>query len=73
MCGAFTDNQPDFSWLAPGETKTFSQYWYPVAGTGPAVTATLEQQLARLHLTRADLAAWQPPATTRERPRTPKA
>ena len=25
--GVYTDNQPDFSWLAPGETKTFSQYW----------------------------------------------
>ena len=34
MAGAFTDNQPDFSHLAPGETKSFSQYWYPLAGTG---------------------------------------
>lgn len=25
--GVYTDNQPDFSWLAPGETKNFSQYW----------------------------------------------
>jgi len=29
MCGAYTDNQPDFSWLMPGEEKTFSQYFYP--------------------------------------------
>ena len=27
MAGAYTDNQPDFSFLAPGETRTFSQYW----------------------------------------------
>ena len=29
MVGAFSDNQPDYSWIAPGETKTFKQYWYP--------------------------------------------
>ena len=45
MAGVFTDNQPDFSHLAPGETKTFSQYWYPLAGTGPAVAAGLELAL----------------------------
>lgn len=41
MAGVYTDNQPDFSHLAPGETKTFTQHWYPLAGTGPAVDATL--------------------------------
>lgn len=40
MAGAFTDNQPDFSYLAPGETKTFSQYWYPIHWIGPAHQAT---------------------------------
>jgi len=34
MAGAYTDNQPDFSFLAPGETKTFSQYWYPIRQIG---------------------------------------
>ena len=34
MAGVFTDNQPDFSFLAPGETKTFSQYWYPIQDVG---------------------------------------
>ena len=29
MAGVFTDNQPDFSFLAPYETRTFSQWWYP--------------------------------------------
>ncbi len=45
MAGVYSDNQPDFSHLAPGETKSFSQYWYPVARTGPAVTATREAAL----------------------------
>ncbi len=45
MAGVYTDNQPDFSHLAPGETKVFSQHWYPLAGTGPAVDATLQVAL----------------------------
>ncbi|MDN3241477.1 DUF5107 domain-containing protein [Glycomyces tritici] len=42
MAGVFTDNQPDFAFLAPGETKTFSQYWYPIQDTGPVHQATLD-------------------------------
>jgi len=42
MAGAFTDNQPDFSFLGPGETKTFSQYWYPIQKIGPVQAATRE-------------------------------
>lgn len=42
MAGVYTDNQPDFSWLAPGETKTFSQYWYPISDIGPVQQATTE-------------------------------
>jgi tetratricopeptide (TPR) repeat protein len=30
MVGAFSDNQPDYSWIRPFEVKTFKQYWYPV-------------------------------------------
>ena len=41
MAGAFTDNQPDFSWLQPYETRTFSQYWYPIQKIGPAKNANL--------------------------------
>ena len=40
MCGAFTDNQPDFSWLGPGEEKTFSQYFLPYAEVGVVKHAT---------------------------------
>ena len=35
MAGVFTDNQPDFSFLGPWETRTFSQYWYPIQEIGP--------------------------------------
>ncbi len=42
MAGVFTDNQPDFSSLAPGETRRFSQYWYPIHEIGPAHQATTE-------------------------------
>lgn len=41
MAGVYTDNQPDFSWLMPGETKTFSQYWYPIQQIGVAHQANL--------------------------------
>ncbi|MFY9150548.1 MAG: DUF5107 domain-containing protein [Prolixibacteraceae bacterium] len=30
MVGAFSDNQPDYTWIRPFEVKTFKQYWYPV-------------------------------------------
>lgn len=42
MAGAYTDNQPDFAWLQPYETKTFSQYWYPIQQIGPAKNANTE-------------------------------
>ncbi|WP_165362488.1 DUF5107 domain-containing protein, partial [Promicromonospora panici] len=42
MAGVFTDNQPDFAYLAPGETKVFSQFWYPFREVGPVDRATLD-------------------------------
>ena len=42
MAGVFTDNQPDFSWLAPYETRTFEQHWYPIREIGPATAANTE-------------------------------
>jgi len=58
MAGVYTDNQPDFSFLAPGETKTFSQFWYPIQKIGPvqeantnaAISVQMEGDLARLGL-----------------------
>jgi len=46
MAGVYTDNQPDFAFLKPGETKTFSQYWYPIQEIGPAHQATREAAVA---------------------------
>ena len=46
MSGVYTDNQPDFSFLAPGETKTFSQYWYPIREIGPAQKANVNAALS---------------------------
>ncbi|GAB3761234.1 tetratricopeptide repeat protein [Microlunatus parietis] len=46
MAGVFTDNQPDFSFLAPGETKVFSQFWYPYQGIGPVQAATLDAAIS---------------------------
>ena len=45
MAGVFTDNQPDFSYLAPYETKTFSQFWWPIQGIGPVQQATRQAAL----------------------------
>ncbi len=46
MAGVYTDNQPDFSFLQPGETKTWSQYWYPIHEIGPAQQANVEAALS---------------------------
>lgn len=56
MAGVYTDNQPDFSFLQPGETKSWSQYWYPIQKIGPAQQANLDAavsvrlQKRKLHL-----------------------
>jgi tetratricopeptide (TPR) repeat protein len=42
MCGAFTDNQPDFSWLMPGEEKRFRQVFLPYKAIGGATNASEE-------------------------------
>ncbi|WP_263367415.1 DUF5107 domain-containing protein [Edaphobacter bradus] len=47
MAGVYTDNQPDFSYLAPWETKTFTQNWYPIRRTGIPQMANTE---AAIHL-----------------------
>ncbi len=46
MAGVYTDNQPDFSWIAPGETKNFSQFWYPYQAIGPVHFANLDAALS---------------------------
>ncbi|MFL6354189.1 MAG: DUF5107 domain-containing protein [Bryobacteraceae bacterium] len=46
MAGVYTDNQPDFSFLAPGETRTFSQFWYPIQRVGPVQEANTEAAIS---------------------------
>jgi tetratricopeptide (TPR) repeat protein len=46
MAGVYTDNQPDFSFLAPGETKAFSHFWYPIREIGPAQKANRDVALS---------------------------
>ena len=41
MVGAFSDNQPDYSWIKPGEVKSLKQYWYPVRDIGGFKKANL--------------------------------
>ena len=46
MAGVYTDNQPDFSFLQPGESRTWSQFWYPIQKIGPAQHANVEAALS---------------------------
>jgi tetratricopeptide (TPR) repeat protein len=46
MAGVYTDNQPDFSFLAPWETKTFTQLWYPIHAIGVPVAANADAALS---------------------------
>lgn len=45
MCGAFTDNQPDFSWLMPGEEKRFTQRFMPFTAIGGVKNASADVAL----------------------------
>ncbi len=42
MTGMFTDNQPDFTFIAPYEEKTFTQYFLPYKGVGAVKNANLD-------------------------------
>ena len=42
MAGAYSDNQPDYSWIQPYETKTVKQYWYPIRQLGGIKNANLD-------------------------------
>jgi tetratricopeptide (TPR) repeat protein len=41
MVGAFSDNQPDYTWIRPYEVKKWKQYWYPVKDIGGFKNANL--------------------------------
>ena len=42
MASSYSNNQPDFTWLNPYETKCFSEFWYPVGAIGRTSFATLD-------------------------------
>ena len=42
MIGGYSDNQPDYSWLQPYESKYLKQYWYPICGIGSVKNANLD-------------------------------
>lgn len=42
MIGGYSDNQPDYSWIQPYESKFLRQYFYPIREIGPVKNANLE-------------------------------
>lgn len=56
MAGVFTDNQPDFTWLMPGEEKTFEQIFLPyrelgvVKNANKDVLLNMEQEDGKVYL-----------------------
>jgi tetratricopeptide (TPR) repeat protein len=42
MVGAYSDNQPDYSWLQPFEVRSFSMNWYPFRDIGGVKKANLD-------------------------------
>ena len=40
MVGGYSDNQPDYSWINPGEIREFRQIWYPIKGIKGVKNAT---------------------------------
>ena len=42
MVGAYSDNQPDYSWLQPYEERSFEMSWYPFRGIDGVKNANLD-------------------------------
>jgi tetratricopeptide (TPR) repeat protein len=42
MVGAYSDNQPDYSWLQPFEERSFAMHWYPFRNIGGVKNANLD-------------------------------
>lgn len=45
MAGGYSDNQPDYSWTQPYETKVVKQYWFPIRELEGMKYANLEGAL----------------------------
>jgi tetratricopeptide (TPR) repeat protein len=42
MVGAYSDNQPDYSWLQPFEERSFEMSWYPFRGIDGVKNANMD-------------------------------
>jgi len=45
MTGGYSDNQPDYSWIDPGEDKALVQRWFPIRELGGLKTASADGAL----------------------------
>ena len=45
MVGAYSDNQPDYSWIEPFETRSFTHCWYPIRELGGVKAANRDAAL----------------------------
>jgi tetratricopeptide (TPR) repeat protein len=64
MVGAWSDNQPDYSWVEPGEERVVTQFWYPLRGLDGLMNANRE---AACNLEVREGKAWMAFDTTSER------
>ena len=55
MVGGYSDNQPDYSWLAPGEIREFKQTWFPIKGIKGIKNAS---EFAAVNLQKQDNGKW---------------
>jgi hypothetical protein len=46
MTGGYSDNQPDYSWILPGEDKPLVQRWFPIRDLGGLKAATADGALS---------------------------
>ena len=42
MVGCWSDNQPDYSWIDPYESRVVKQFWFPVKGIGGVKNVTID-------------------------------
>jgi tetratricopeptide (TPR) repeat protein len=45
MAGAWSDNQPDYSWLQPGQVREWKHWWYPIRDMGGVKNASRDAAL----------------------------
>ncbi len=45
QAGTYSDNQPDYHWIEPGDVKSYSHFFYPVRDIGPFKQANVNGAL----------------------------